>query len=341
MRTGIYSSLVSLLSGVFVAGCVSTLDLDDRGSIPVPAGMISQMRDMEMQVRDPVLVRIFKQESELELWKRDKSGKFALLKTYPMCRWSGTLGPKTEQGDRQAPEGFYTVSAGRLNPQSKYFLSFDLGYPNQLERAKGFTGSALMVHGACSSSGCYAISDEYVGELYAIVREALRGGQRAFQVQAYPFRMTPANLAAHRDNPNFEFWMDLKVGYDRFEIFRQPPEFGFCEGRYRFSEVARGKFPTNPLGRCPQFEAVPEAVAAKTASDHKQMQSLVESDLAISYAYSDGGMHPAFRKILKTRGPEFLSRKTSSTSVPVSRPQAALADPYKSRKVQIKDATVE
>ena len=135
MRTGIYSSLVSLLSGVFVAGCVSTLDLDDRGSIPVPAGMISQMRDMEMQVRDPVLVRIFKQESELELWKRDKSGKFALLKTYPMCRWSGTLGPKTEQGDRQAPEGFYTVSAGRLNPQSKYFLSFDLGYPNQLERA--------------------------------------------------------------------------------------------------------------------------------------------------------------------------------------------------------------
>lgn len=313
------------------------LDVNDRGNISIPPKLLAEMRKNAMSPKDPVLVRIFKQESELELWKRDKTGRFALLKTYPMCRWSGKLGPKTAQGDRQAPEGFYSVSAGRLNPASKYFLSFDLGYPNRLEKAKGYTGSALMVHGACSSSGCYAISDENVAELYAVVRDALRGGQQSFQVQAYPFRMTPENLATYRDDPNFKFWMNLKDGYDRFEAQYQPPEFTYCEGRYRFGKIASGKSPQDPLGACPVFEAEPEAVAAKTASDIAQMQALLDTGFTTSYAYADGGMHPVFRKLLAERGPQYLSRKTSSTSVPVSRPQAALADPYKIGKQPVND----
>lgn len=291
-----------------------------------------------MLAADPVLVRIFKLESELEVWKRDKTGNYALLKTYPMCRWSGKLGPKTEEGDRQAPEGFYSVSAWQLNPRSQYFLSFDLGFPNRLERAKGYSGTALMVHGACSSSGCYAISDQHVAELYAVVRDALRGGQAGFQVQAYPFRMTPENLAAYRDDANFGFWMDLKEGFDRFEVLRQPPGFGFCDGRYRFGTPTDGKWPSDPLGACPEFDPAPQAVTAKAAADLAKMQGLIDDGPKMPNAYVDGGMHPDFRKILAEKGPEHLSRKTSSTSVPVSRPRAALEDPYITGKAPFKIA---
>ncbi len=269
-RRNKYFMVFLLVGTVTLTSCVSTLDIDSRIAFAIPSKMLSEMRDKGMTPSDPVLVRIFKQESELEVWKRDRSGRFALLKTYPMCRWSGKLGPKTEEGDRQAPEGYYMVNAGRLNPRSQYYLSFDLGFPNRLERAKGYTGSALMVHGACSSSGCFAISDQHVAELYAVVREALGGGQEAFQVQAYPFRMTPENLAAHRDNSNFKFWMDLKEGYDWFEVMRQPPNFEFCEGRYRFGTTENGKRPADPLGTCPAFEPPPETVAEKTAADARK-----------------------------------------------------------------------
>lgn len=324
------SSVVGILmAGLVLSGCVtSTLELDGRGNVPIPQKTIAQMRDMGMRPTDPVLVRIFKQESELEVWKRDSTGKYALMKSYPMCRWSGGLGPKKFEGDRQAPEGFYTVNSGRMNPKSQYYLSFDLGYPNNLERAKGYTGSALMVHGACSSSGCFAISDEYVAEVYAVVREALKGGQQAVQVQSYPFRMTPENLAVHNDDPNFDFWMDLKSGYDRFEVLRQPPRFQFCEGRYRFGEPLNGEAPADPLGQCPPFEPEVQQVAVKSSGDIEKMKSLLNDVQSPSLAYSDGGMNPVFRKILAKKGPQYLSEITSSTSVPVSRPQAALADPF-------------
>ncbi len=322
-------SMILVISVFVLSGCVSsTLDLADRGNIKIPAKMMTEMNEKGMAQSSPVLVRIFKKESELELWKKDKTGRYALLKTYPICRWSGQLGPKTNQGDRQAPEGFYTVSVGRLNPKSQYFLSFDLGYPNKLEAAKGYTGSALMVHGACSSSGCFAISDEHVGELYSIVRDALRGGQSEFQVQSYPFRMTPNNLAIYRDNPNFDFWMDLKQGYDRFEVLRQPPKFSFCEGRYRFGEAVGDANFDDPMAACPQFEIAAKAVTEKTAGDIEMMEQIISQGNVMSYAYSDGGMHFDFRKILSTKGPEYLSKRTSASTVPVSRPKSALADPF-------------
>ncbi len=138
------------------------------------------------------------------------SGRFALLKIYPICRWSGELGPKTREGDRQAPEGFYTVTPGQMNPNSHYYLSFDIGYPNAYDRAYGRTGSNIMVHGDCSSRGCYAMTDEQISEIYALARESFLGNQQSFQVQAYPFRMTPPNMAKHRSNPNMPFWKMLK-----------------------------------------------------------------------------------------------------------------------------------
>ncbi len=323
--------LVLLMVAALTAGCVSSaLDIDSRSVQPIPASLLGEMNRKSMSPRDPVLIRIFKQESELEVWKRDRTGRFALLKTYPMCRWSGKLGPKTRIGDRQAPEGFYHVSANMLNPQSQYYLSFNLGYPNRLEEALGYTGEALMVHGACSSSGCYALTDEGVAEIYAVAREALKGGQGSFQVQAFPFRMTAQNMAKNRNDPNFAFWTDLKKGYDIFEIARRQPRVAHCGRRYVFDADFGGSEPADPLAACPASVAPEDpAVAARRDADQRAIEALASSGTAFAtHAYADGGMHPTFRRLLERDGPKGLAKRTSLTSVPISRPDAALADPH-------------
>ena len=296
----------------------------------IPAALVAEMSRKSMSASAPILVRIFKQESELEIWKRDRSGRYALLKAYPMCRWSGKLGPKKRDGDRQAPEGFYHVSAGMLNPNSQYYLSFNLGYPNTLEAALGYTGEALMVHGACSSSGCFALTDEGVAEIYAVVREALKGGQGSFQVQAFPFRMTPQNMAKNRNDPNFAFWSDLKLGYDIFEVTRRQPKVSYCAGRYVFDREFEGGEPRGPLTSCPPaLNAADPLVAGRQQSDRVAMDDLLSTGSLLSaHAYSDGGMHPSFRKLLERGGQSALAKRTSLTAVPISRPDAALADPY-------------
>jgi len=314
-----------------LSACVSTvLDVDSKATQPIPAALVSEMSRKSMSPSAPILIRIFKQESELEIWKRDRTGQFALLKTYPMCRWSGKLGPKTRNGDRQAPEGFYHVNAGMLNPNSQYYLSFNLGYPNRLEAALGYSGEALMVHGACSSSGCYALTDEGVSEIYAVAREALRGGQSAFQVQAFPFRMTPQNLAKNRNDPNFAFWTDLKRGYDIFEVGRRQPKVSYCGRRYVFDAEFEEGEPRDPLAACPPVVNAPEmAFAERTEADLSATEQLLASGSPpAAHAYNDGGMHPTFRKLLERSGEKALAKRTSLTSVPISRPAAALADPH-------------
>jgi murein L,D-transpeptidase YafK len=85
-------------------------DISGRHMQPLSEAIMAELDAKNMAKESPILIRIFKEESELELWKVDKSGRFALLRTYPICRWSGNLGPKFKEGDGQAPEGFYTVS---------------------------------------------------------------------------------------------------------------------------------------------------------------------------------------------------------------------------------------
>lgn len=323
------------LLAIVLSGCVSSvLTVDGRGSQPIPASLMAEMSKKSMSPASPILVRIFKQESELEIWKRDASGKFALLKTWPICRWSGKLGPKTTAGDRHAPEGFYHVNANMLNPASQFYLSFNLGYPNRLEAALGHTGDSLMVHGACSSSGCYAMTDEGVAEIYAVAREALKGGQSAFQVQAFPFRMTPQNMARHRNSQHFAFWKDLKRGYDFFEVTRQQPKVSYCGRRYVFNTEFEGGEPGNPLAACPPAVGdVNQAIASRTEADLQAAELLASSGTALTaHSYVDGGMHPRFRKLLERNGEESLARRTSMTKVPVSRPSAALADPHSERE---------
>ncbi|MCV6593050.1 MAG: murein L,D-transpeptidase [Silicimonas sp.] len=183
----------------------------------------------------PVHLRIFKEEAVLELWVRD-GARFALFRRYDICNFSGGLGPKLKEGDRQSPEGFYQVGRNALNPQSRFHLSFNLGFPNAFDRAHGRTGSFLMVHGACASIGCYAMTDKKIEEIYLLVEAALRGGQAAVPVHAFPFRMTEARLAQETGHRWHGFWSDLKRGYDAFEATGLPPDITVSGGRYRVAE---------------------------------------------------------------------------------------------------------
>lgn len=203
----------------------------------------------------PILIRIFKREFELEVWmKRD--GRFQRFATYPICVWSGTLGPKLREGDGQAPEGFYSVDAGALNPNSRYFRSFNVGYPNAFDAAQGRTGSLIMVHGNCASVGCFAMTDAQMGEIWQLVTAALDGGQKRFQVQIYPFRLSEERLQAYRTHPAFVFWQTLKAGYDAFEAESLPPRVRVCNGKYAFAPA--GVYPNGDGGiekSCPAQEA--------------------------------------------------------------------------------------
>ena len=178
----------------------------------------------------------FKEESILEVWVK-KSHSYILFKRYPICAYSGNLGPKLKTGDKQSPEGFYTVKTYQLNPNSKYYLAFNLGYPNAYDKAHKRTGSYLMVHGECSSVGCYAMTNAKIEEIYALLEGALKHGQPYVQVHAFPFTMTDKNMARHSDNRWYNFWTELKEGYDYFEAEKLPPQIKVKNGHYTIHEA--------------------------------------------------------------------------------------------------------
>ena len=296
----------ALAAGMLLAGCNSdeiSLANNAKANQPVPPKLVADMAAKDMYLQSPMLVRLFKQEAELEVWKQDRSGRFALLKTYPICRWSGDLGPKVREGDRQAPEGFYSISPGQMNPQSAYYLSFNTGYPNAFDKALGRSGSQLMVHGDCSSRGCYAMTDEQIAEIYSLGRESFFGGQRAFQLQAYPFKMTPLNMAKHRNNQNMPFWKMIKEGYDHFEVTRQEPKVDFCEKKYVF-DAAKPPDATKDLvfdasAKCPAYvipDEVANAVRDKQQADQAEIAQLVAKGTPVARSNTgiDGGMNRVF-----------------------------------------------
>jgi murein L,D-transpeptidase YafK len=278
---------IALAASLVLALAACQDDNLSRGStrhlVPIPATTMALMSTKGMSKEDPILIRAYKKESELEIWKRGSNGKYALLKSYPVCRWSGQLGPKNREGDRQVPEGFYTVTPAQMNPNSNFYLSFDTGYPNALDRSMGRSGGDIMVHGSCSSRGCFAMTDQNVAEIYAIAREALGAGQRGFQFQSYPFRMTAENLAKHRLDPNIAFWKNLKEGADAFEVTKDEVRVAAGRGRY-------------------EFNIDPEAasvVAQKRAQDEQEVAELVaKGEKPIKLVYHDGDTHESFRTAL-------------------------------------------
>lgn len=189
-----------------------------------------------MSLGDPIFLRIFKESNELEVWvKSSDSETFDLFKTYEICYFSGALGPKTKQGDGQSPEGFYFIDAQRLNPWSDFHLSLNMGYPNTYDRAKGYTGNYLMIHGGCVSIGCYAMTDTGIEEIYTLAHKALENGQGFFRVHSFPFRMTETKMAEYQKNKWYDFWQNLKTGYDWFEEKRVPPNVEVRAGTYVFN----------------------------------------------------------------------------------------------------------
>jgi murein L,D-transpeptidase YafK len=215
-----------------------------QSGLPLPgtpdlAKFDDRLKAQGLQLGAPVFVRIFKLESQLEIWM-EKDGSYRLFATYPICLWSGRLGPKLAEGDRQAPEGFYAVTKDELNPNSRWHRSFSLGFPNAFDRAKGRTGSFIMVHGGCQSIGCFAMTNDVVDEIWRLVTSALDSGQPAFDVQVYPFRMTETNLTARKADPWSGSWADLKKGYDSFERTKLPPVVSVCDGRYVIADAMPG-----------------------------------------------------------------------------------------------------
>lgn len=196
----------------------------------------------------PIFIRIFKASKELEIWIQEQThtgGKttgrktYRHFRTYKICDFSGSLGPKLKRGDHQSPEGFYFVKPNQLNPWSQFHLSFNIGYPNAYDRFHKRTGSAIMIHGSCVSIGCYAMTDEKIEEIYALADAALRNGQQFFRVHIFPFRMEKKNINAHRKSKWMGFWQNLKAGYDYFEQHKCPPNVVVKNGQYAFEDDFR------------------------------------------------------------------------------------------------------
>jgi murein L,D-transpeptidase YafK len=286
----------AIVAVTILGGCGGT-PVTSRDMQPLSERTLAELKAKKMEKESPILIRVFKEESELEVWKQDDSERFALFRTYPICRWSGELGPKIKSGDRQAPEGFYTITPGLMNPNSSQYLAINTGFPNVYDRANGRTGAFLMIHGGCSSAGCYAMTDEQIAEIYALAREAFFGGQTSFQLQAYPFRMTALNIARHRNSPHVTFWKMLKEGYDHFEVTHLEPRVDVCERRYVFDAEAKERF--SPADRCPAY-SVPEDIAAavgeKQRRDEIDAAELINRGTPMAPVTTgvDGGMNPAF-----------------------------------------------
>ena len=214
-------SLPSILLLLFLS-IMLILYLGSKKKDVIPIDFNERLHSLGAHIGNPIFIRIFKEESLLEVWIKPNH-KYLLFKQYPICAFSGGLGPKLKEKDKQSPEGFYKVTKGHLNPKSKFHLALNLGYPNAYDQAHHRTGSYLLIHGACVSIGCYAMTNAKIEEIYKLVEEALKHGQKYVQVHAFPFRMTPTNMAKHNVSKWYDFWMELKRGYDYFEAKKLAP----------------------------------------------------------------------------------------------------------------------
>ena len=255
-----------------------------------------------MVKHSPILVRIFKEEAELEVWKQDTTGHFQLLKIYPICRWSGDLGPKLHEGDRQAPEGFYTITPALLNPNSTFYLAINTGFPNSFDKANDRDGSFLMIHGDCWSSGCYAMTDEQITEIYSLARE-LVPRPAVISGPSLPIPLDASELGAAPNQSAHGLLKMLKIGNDHFEATRLEPKVDVCDRHYVFDphQPPNSSRPLvfDPTGKCPVFVVNPKIARPaleKQHADEVEYERLVEDDVPVVPIYSglDGGMNKVF-----------------------------------------------
>lgn len=257
------------------------------GKLPLPgtpdlARLEARLAEKNIPPGAPILIRIFKAESELEIWMGDDNGSYSLFASYPVCFWSGTLGPKLKEGDRQAPEGFYTVTLPQTHHSGRWPQSLDIGFPNPFDQVNQRDGSSILIHGGCASIGCFAMTNAVNLEVHKLTVDALDSGQVYVPIHVFPFRMTEENLARYETPELYDFWRNLKVGYDLFGRTHRPPRVSVCATRYGFEAASRveGVNP-GPIGVCPETaqviadladinsrvaEQAPEPAEIKTAS---------------------------------------------------------------------------
>lgn len=314
-RFGILAAMICVAS---LSACQNALDSVGNAALKsIPSSLMKKMSAESMKPSSPILLRIFKLENVMEIWKEKSNGHFGLLETYDICKWSGRIGPKFKEGDRQAPEGFYNVNRHQMNPNSSYHLSFNIGYPNTYDRSHERTGTHLMVHGACASAGCYSMTDDRVEEIYALAREAFKGGQRSFQVQAFPFHLTPKNMAIYAAHQQFDFWKMLKEGYDHFEITKRPVKVDVCEKRYLFNREAVNGKKFSSMSTCPKVTMDGSLLSAysarRTAHEAIFSEVLVEEKLKAKQKGRDFNL-PSENLTLIAKGTEVLPNPTPATN---------------------------
>lgn len=312
MRTvcwGITSTIVSA-AAVLCTGPAPAHAAEAAAAKPLSAETLTFLETKKIEAAAPVYIRIFKEESELEVWKERPGGRYVLIKTYPICNWSGALGPKQAIGDLMAPEGFYSLGTGSLKPDSKFHLALNIGYPNALDRALGRTGDFIMVHGDCKSVGCFAMTDGLIEEIYAFVREALDGGQERVPVHTFPFRMTDTALARHAGHPAEASWAPLKEAYDDFAKSRLVPRVAMCEKRYVVNPI----FDVEP--------ATPKSAAAQCPANPYKLVAPVSRKLAKKLVTK-----PLVAVGIKLRTPENIAGWTASGARSAAEGAKAAASP--------------
>ena len=314
-----------------------------RGILPGPGAPESETLQDRLAAQGlvegaPILIRIFKEESELELWMR-KGDAFVLQATHPICHWTGTLGPKMREGDKQSPEGFYTIGALQMRHRGRWQRAFNLGYPNLHDKALQRTGSYILVHGGCSSTGCYAMTEAVQREIHQLASGALHRGQARFQVHIFPFRLTEANLAKHAGNPWARFWRDLKAGYDAFEQTRLPPHLNVCGQRYVVTAADRSERTDGPLARIDARRVAAVGLDPSICGIEPVNSSLVSSVAAIpdrgpgdAAAASESSKEQAPRSVFRIERPAVSRSRSSPASRHAARIAAKRAHAVKKRR---------
>lgn len=270
-----------------------------EGRLPLPdtpdiSRTEERLAEKGLKAGSPMLIRIFKAQSELEVWM-EKDSTYELFATYPICHWSGSLGPKVRRGDKQAPEGFYTVSARQLQGSPRWPSSLNIGYPNAFDRSLARNGDSILVHGGCSSIGCYAMTNPVIAEIYKLAGQSLSGGQDQIPVHVFPFRMTAENMTRYGDSEWHSFWVNLKEGYDAFERTHRPPKVSVCDDKYHFEEQgALGPGSSGMVSVCTRTTTMIEGLEEfdKSVSPHVMQKLLIaaRSGLGLSAGLASPGL---------------------------------------------------
>lgn len=301
----------------FARGTLTATDVPDLDDLT------ERLAEKGLTEGSPILLRLFKAESELEIWMR-KGSTYVLTGTYPICHWTGTLGPKLREGDKQSPEGFYTVGRRQMRHLGRWRHAFNIGYPNLHDKRLDRTGSYILMHGGCSSTGCYAMTQPVQQVVYHLAAAALRARQENFQIHIFPFRMTDANMAAHAESPWMDFWRDLKVGYDAFEATRQPPRIGICGQRYVVASATPGARTDGPLTRIEPGK--PGAAGFDTSRCSIPVMQPADPSTTASAPAADGSLTPSEASFTPSSGRTVARIERREAAAPTSPPQAERTD---------------